>query len=189
MNFNGTNFFSWRFYTTFWCISSQERDPIERVRKLILAHDIAVEKDLKVMLFVWRSCIVDFVLGLYFCSTVSCEVSMTLWVWRLTITRPRQIIIRLHWIEILLSNLFSFHALMQDIEKEVRKEVDEAIAKAKVKLSFYVLFTYSLSICFFFWSQDLLFSELLLICDPRRVPCLRILIFLQISTWKVMGQR
>ncbi|GAA0181799.1 dehydrogenase [Lithospermum erythrorhizon] len=43
----------------------QERDPIERIRKLILAHDIATEKELK------------------------------------------------------------------DIEKEIRKEVDEAIAKAK----------------------------------------------------------
>lgn len=26
----------------------QERDPIERIRKLILAHDIATEKELKV---------------------------------------------------------------------------------------------------------------------------------------------
>lgn len=31
-----------------WIISLQERDPIERVRKLILSHDIATDKELKV---------------------------------------------------------------------------------------------------------------------------------------------
>lgn len=38
-------------YIIFLCISSQERDPIERVRKLLLAHDIAAEKELKVILY------------------------------------------------------------------------------------------------------------------------------------------
>lgn len=33
----------------FLCFSLQERDPIERVRKLLLAHDIAGEKELKVI--------------------------------------------------------------------------------------------------------------------------------------------
>ena len=32
------------------------------------------------------------------------------------------------------------HLTIQDIEKEVRKEVDEAIAKAKVRIFFYVVF-------------------------------------------------
>jgi pyruvate dehydrogenase E1 component alpha subunit len=31
----------------------QERDPIERIRKLIVTHDLATEKELKVILWTW----------------------------------------------------------------------------------------------------------------------------------------
>lgn len=39
----------------FWIVINylQERDPIERIRKLILAHDIATEKELKVKIDVF----------------------------------------------------------------------------------------------------------------------------------------
>lgn len=33
-------------------MTNQERDPIERIRKLLLSHEIATEKDLKVSLTV-----------------------------------------------------------------------------------------------------------------------------------------
>jgi hypothetical protein len=44
----------------------QERDPIERIRKLILTHDLATEKELKVILWTWIAFLCEFWTILYF---------------------------------------------------------------------------------------------------------------------------
>lgn len=76
---------------------NQERDPIERIRKLLLSHDLATEKDLK----------------------VSFNFSMMRLCFKFSSKEGKKIV------------FVSFDH--QDIEKEMRKEVDEAIAQAKVR--------------------------------------------------------
>ncbi|WVZ10149.1 hypothetical protein V8G54_014679 [Vigna mungo] len=97
----------------------QERDPIERVRKLLLSHDIAAEKELKVNNIgesAYTGMKLECKWGVIWAGSPVVVANVLL---SLIVPMSISAVCKDEFVDIM------------DIEKEVRKEVDEAIAKAK----------------------------------------------------------
>lgn len=115
------------------------RDPIERVRKLLLSHDIATEKELKVLGYIYHS---------------SRQKSL-----------KKEKLIHNHHLAYTNDNLL---LAFKDMEKEVRKEVDDAVAQAKVikmNLGLFLSLSFVISI-----SNHLLISSHLTCLQESPVP-------------------